>query len=97
MSAQVETRLVRGNRGATIHLRDCKRATGKTWPWVWAEGRSDNEWVVKADLHPCRVCLPELAQLQDELREHAVVVAAARASREAGAQSKTSTPGGRGA
>lgn len=71
MSGQVqETRLVRAFPGPTIHLRGCKRAR-RVVPWVWAEGRRDEEWVVYGWLKPCRVCLPELAALQDELRARA--------------------------
>ena len=66
-----DTRLVRAfPSGATIHLRGCKRA-GRVVPWAWAEGRDDLDWVVKASLRPCRVCLPDLARLQDRLREEA--------------------------
>jgi hypothetical protein len=63
------TRLVRGGKGASrIHLSSCRYARGRVFPWNWAEGRSDYEWVDKAWLHPCRSCLPDLAALQDELR-----------------------------
>jgi hypothetical protein len=66
------TRLIRsGKGGATIHKAACGRATGKTWAWDWAEDRPDAEWVVKAWLKPCRVCLPDLAALQDDLRKQA--------------------------
>jgi len=74
IATDAKTRLVRsGKDAATIHRRDCKRLPAKNWPWAWAEGRHDNEWVVKAWLHPCRVCLPELAELQDELRRRAAL------------------------
>lgn len=66
------TRLVRGgNGGATIHLAECPRVPARNWPWEWAEGRDDSEWVVKAWLKPCRHCLPELAAIQDDLRAKA--------------------------
>jgi hypothetical protein len=64
------TRLVRSGRGGgTIHLNGCPRAKGRVVVgWEWAEGRSDDEWLRKAWLRPCRVCLPEQAALQDTLR-----------------------------
>ena len=66
------TRLVRAGRdGATIHHRDCKRVPAKSWPWEWAEGRDDEEWVFKAWLKPCRLCLPIHAAMQDEARARA--------------------------
>lgn len=65
----VTTRLVRSGRGAaTIHLAGCSWIGQKAWSWNWAEGRPDEEWVRLAWLHPCRMCLPELARLQDRLR-----------------------------
>lgn len=66
-----DTRLVRAfPKGDTIHLRGCSRAR-RVVPWAWAEGRDDSEWIVKGWLKPCRICLPELAARQDELREAA--------------------------
>jgi len=49
-----------------IHLPTCRHAVNCV-PWLWPEGRSDNVWLSKKWLIPCRLCLPELAAKQDAL------------------------------
>ena len=63
----MSTRLVRGRSSGAVHLATCRYAVNMT-PWEWAEGRPDEQWLVKGWLRPCRTCLPEQAALQKRLK-----------------------------
>lgn len=70
------TRLVRSKAqgGARVHLAECRHVVpGTCVPWIWAEGRDDDEWLRLGHFKPCRVCLPALAARLADAKTRAAV------------------------